>query len=66
MGQGGGISPESIAAGFRERGVVCTGQLSTTLYLAETVQEPLLLEGPTVEVSGLAARGVVELLRRLR
>jgi MoxR-like ATPase len=40
------ISPESIESGFRERGFVCTGEVATTLYLAETLGKPLLLEGP--------------------
>jgi len=46
MGQTGGITPETIEAGFRERGFVCTGEVSTTLFLAERLGKPVLLEGP--------------------
>ena len=40
------ISPERIEAGFREHGFVTTGDVSTTLYLAEALGKPVLLEGP--------------------
>jgi MoxR-like ATPase len=40
------ITPESIEAGFLEHGFVCTGRVSTTLFLAESLGKPLLLEGP--------------------
>jgi MoxR-like ATPase len=40
------ITPESIAAGFAEHGFVCTGEVATTLHLAEALGKPLLLEGP--------------------
>jgi MoxR-like ATPase len=40
------ISPESIESAFRDEGFVCTGQVSTTLFLAEKLGKPLLLEGP--------------------
>jgi MoxR-like ATPase len=39
-------TPEAIESAFRERGFVCTGEVSTTLFLAETLGKPLLLEGP--------------------
>jgi MoxR-like ATPase len=40
------VTPESIDAGFRERGFVCTGEVATTLHLAEVLGKPVLLEGP--------------------
>jgi MoxR-like ATPase len=40
------LSPESIESGFRSRGFICTGEVATTLYLSETLDKPLLLEGP--------------------
>jgi len=40
------ITPESIEAGFDKHGFVATGELATTLYLAERLGKPLLLEGP--------------------
>ena len=40
------ISPQSIESGFRDHGFVSTGEVSTTLFLAETLGKPLLLEGP--------------------
>ena len=40
------VTPEAIEAAFRERGFVCTGEVATTLFLAETLGKPLLLEGP--------------------
>jgi len=46
MGPAGKTSPERIEAAFRERGFVCTGEVATTLFLAEELGKPLLLEGP--------------------
>jgi MoxR-like ATPase len=40
------VTPEAIEAAFRDRGFVCTGEVATTLFLAETLGKPLLLEGP--------------------
>ncbi len=40
------ITPESISTAFLEYGFVCTGEVATTLFLAETLGKPLLLEGP--------------------
>jgi MoxR-like ATPase len=40
------LSPEAIAAAFREHGFVTTGEVATTLFLAETLGKPVLLEGP--------------------
>ena len=39
-------TPESIRTGFADRGFVATGDLPTTLFLAESLGKPLLLEGP--------------------
>jgi MoxR-like ATPase len=39
-------TPEAIEAAFQERGFVCTGEVATTLFLAEALGKPLLLEGP--------------------
>jgi MoxR-like ATPase len=39
-------TPESIEAGFREYGFITTGEVATTLFLAEELGKPLLLEGP--------------------
>jgi len=39
-------SPESIDAEFRRHGFIATGEVPTTLYLAECLGKPLLLEGP--------------------
>jgi MoxR-like ATPase len=39
-------TPEAIQAGFLEHGFVCTGEVATTLFLAEGLGKPLLLEGP--------------------
>jgi len=39
-------TPESIEAGFREHGFITTGEVATTLFLAEQLGKPLLLEGP--------------------
>ena len=46
MGRARAISPESVEAGFRKHGFVVTGEVATTLYLADTLGKPLLLEGP--------------------
>ncbi len=40
------VTPEAIEAAFRESGFVCTGEVATTLFLAEALGKPLLLEGP--------------------
>ncbi len=39
-------TPEQIEAGFAERGFICTGEVATTLYLADVLGKPVLLEGP--------------------
>ncbi len=39
-------SPEAIETAFREEGFVCTGEVATTLFLAERLGKPVLLEGP--------------------
>jgi MoxR-like ATPase len=41
-----GITPERIEIAFRAEGFVCTGEVATTLFLAEKLGKPLLLEGP--------------------
>ncbi len=46
MSAPGSFSPEAIEAAFREHGFVATGQVATTLFLAERLAKPLLLEGP--------------------
>jgi MoxR-like ATPase len=46
VGRAEPLTPEAIEAGFDERGFVCTGEVATTLYLAEALGKPLLLEGP--------------------
>jgi MoxR-like ATPase len=40
------VSPASIAARFAESGFVCAPEVATTLFLADTLGKPLLLEGP--------------------
>lgn len=40
------ITPEAIEASFRGEGFICTGEVATTLFLAERLGKPLLLEGP--------------------
>jgi len=40
------IDPASIRAAFLEHGFVSTGEVATTLYLAESLGKPVLLEGP--------------------
>jgi len=40
------FKPDAIAARFAEAGFVCTGELATTLFLADSLSKPLLLEGP--------------------
>ena len=40
------ISAEAIERAFLDRGFVCTGEVSLTLYLAERLGKPVLLEGP--------------------
>jgi MoxR-like ATPase len=62
------ITPESIEAGFGEHGFVTTGEVATTLYLAEQLGKPLLLEGPPgvgkTEIGKLWARfHAAELIR---
>jgi len=46
MGSAEKTTPESIETAFREQGFVCTGEISTTLFLSEELGKPLLLEGP--------------------
>jgi MoxR-like ATPase len=46
MLKGREVTPEAIEAAFQERGFVCTGEVATTLFLAEALGKPLLLEGP--------------------
>jgi len=40
------ITPDSIAEAFARDGFVCTGDVATTLFLAESLVKPVLLEGP--------------------
>jgi MoxR-like ATPase len=40
------LSPEAIQASFEAQGFVCTGEVTTAVYLAERLEKPLLLEGP--------------------
>jgi MoxR-like ATPase len=40
------LTTEAIEAGFLEDGFVCTSEVATSLYLAEALGKPLLLEGP--------------------
>jgi MoxR-like ATPase len=40
------VTPERIEKWFDDNGFVCTGQVSTSLYLAEVLSKPMLLEGP--------------------
>jgi len=40
------LSPDEIEAGFAARGFVCTGEVATTLHLADVLHKPVLLEGP--------------------
>ena len=40
------LTPEAIESVFAERGFVCTGEVATTLYLADVLGKPVLLEGP--------------------
>jgi len=42
----GSSTPQQIEAVFAEHGFVCTGEVATTLFLAEELGKPLLLEGP--------------------
>jgi len=56
----GAIAPDQIEAAFLRHGFVATGELATTLYLAEELGKPVLLEGPPgvgkTEVGKLWAR----------
>ena len=40
------IDPATITAAFLDEGFVATGEVATTLYLAESLGKPVLLEGP--------------------
>jgi MoxR-like ATPase len=40
------ISPESIASRFAESGFIAAAEVATSLYLADALGKPLLLEGP--------------------
>ncbi|HXV77391.1 MAG TPA: MoxR family ATPase [Candidatus Polarisedimenticolaceae bacterium] len=40
------IDPHAIEQAFLDQGFVCTGEVATTLYLAERLAKPVLLEGP--------------------
>jgi len=40
------MTPEAIAKAFEERGFVCSPEVAVSLYLAECLGKPLLLEGP--------------------
>ncbi len=46
MRQAENLTPAAIESAFAEEGFVCTGDVATTLYLAETLSKPVLLEGP--------------------
>src|SRR5262245_19138034 len=54
------ITPESIESAFGEEGFICTGEVAVSLFLAETLGKPLLLEGPPgvgkTEIAKLWAR----------
>ncbi len=43
---GQAATPEAIETAFDREGFVCTGELATTLVLADRLGKPLLLEGP--------------------
>jgi MoxR-like ATPase len=40
------VTPESIVTSFAASGFVCAPEVATSLFLAERLQKPLLLEGP--------------------
>jgi MoxR-like ATPase len=40
------LTPEGIEAALAEHGFVATGEVATTLFLAERLSKPLLIEGP--------------------
>ena len=40
------VTPEAIEQTFDRAGFVCTGDVATSLFLAESLGKPLLLEGP--------------------
>ena len=46
MSSGQDTTPQRIEAEFRRHGFVCTGEVSSTLFLADQLEKPLLLEGP--------------------
>ena len=46
MSSAGDLKPEGIERAFADSGFVVTGELATTLFLAERLGKPLLLEGP--------------------
>jgi MoxR-like ATPase len=46
MVQARDLTPDGIETAFEARGFVCTGELAVTLFLAESLGKPLLLEGP--------------------
>lgn len=54
------VTPERIEEWFDHNGFVCTGQVATSLYLAEVLSKPVLLEGPPgvgkTEIAKLWAR----------
>ncbi len=40
------VTPEQITQRFDESGFVCSPEVATSLFLSETLEKPLLLEGP--------------------
>jgi MoxR-like ATPase len=40
------LTPDAIETAFEAEGFVCTGEVSVSLFLAESLEKPLLLEGP--------------------
>ena len=62
------VTPSSITARFAEAGFVCAPEVATSLFLAESLGKPLLLEGPPgvgkTEIAKLwAAYHAAELIR---
>ncbi len=46
VSQPASVTPEAIVAAFLAEGFVCSGEVCVTLFLAEELGKPLLLEGP--------------------
>src|SRR5262249_35679702 len=61
-------SPDQLALKFREQGYIADRRIATTLYLADRMQKPVLVEGPagvgkTEFAKTLAAVAQTELIR---